>query len=348
MGLTSIRNGRDTVVARIRGHDTQSLLASHLERWEIRHAKIAFTSDNRSQVSDIGRRLALKFVGKKKSHLQSTVRTPESGKMFASSRPPLPYSTFLSRDITPGAILQAVHVRLSEHSGQVMILSVAFFSSTPPQFPAQIQHGRKDVIDTQPLRLVDDRLGNAVDQIGVERRGESDGRGEDGAVVEEPVQTLGLDQRGDTEGGVFHEVSLADFDAVDELIPRGGVAGPDGASLLANHVFEPGLVVLLRVVEWVVEVHPSGDVALDSVRPKVRLGEGRVLRYTHIWETFSSKVMRGSRSFTLSSTDAEASLYIGAEPSVFVWRASKGNTRADTSVPSARVERRRSMILRRL
>lgn len=70
---------------------------------------------------------------------------------------------------------------------QEWILAEILLNAAPPELPRQVEHGRKDVGDTQPFGLICDGSGSLLEQVKVEGRGESDGRRPDRPVVREAV-----------------------------------------------------------------------------------------------------------------------------------------------------------------
>lgn len=50
------------------------------------------------------------------------------------------------------------------------------------------------------------------------------------------IITFGLEHRGDSQRSVFHEIVLANVNAVYELIPGRQIAAPDGTGFRVHHV----------------------------------------------------------------------------------------------------------------
>ena len=121
---------------------------------------------------------------------------------------------------------------------------------------------------------------------------------------ETTTHTFGLDDSRYPECRVLHEIPLPDRDCKHELVPRSKVPRPYGTTLLRHHEFQTSLIEHLRVVERVRHIHPSVDVALDPADKFASVVRRKDASNTYSWETFSSMVIRGSRSLTRSSMDA--------------------------------------------
>ncbi len=166
------------------------------------------------------------------------------------------------------------------------ILAVGLLEPAPAWVAADVEHGRQAVMGADRPHLQPDRIGECGVELGPERRRDADRLREHGGVAgHQAGADLLVDDRRDAQPGVFEEVPL-ELVGEGRRLAGGEAAGAAHASDVPDPVDEQRPVA--RAASKPVGVASWNTQALPS------------------WASFSSIVIRASRSATRSAVDAEA------------------------------------------
>ena len=186
--------------------------------------------------------------------------------------------------------LQALDEGVAHRRHELRILAVRLLAPPPARVTTHVEHRRQTLVGTHRAHLEPDGIGDGTVVLGPERAGDTERLREDrGLPRHEARADLLVHDGGDAEAGVLDEVLL---DLVGERSRGGGAqaARPADPRDVADPVAQDRL----------------GALRVEAVRPAIWKTQA-----LPSWASFSSSVMSASRSATRSSTDAEASRYVG-------------------------------------